>query len=411
MSSRPTTKGRTTIPTKNTISLENDGETGTISAVQFRSRVVHRQLASVDETQRPRLLLDILDVGSEILSRVDRHGDLENLAKAVEKLDQEAKRIVMSAAEHVDRCIEKAVSDMTISIQGDNGPLKPLLQRFDPGVEGNVIDLFRDLVASTAAKATKRAVEELAESTEESMERLASSLAALEKVAAVEEARLAEAQRGTAKGFDHERDAESLLGELVTVGSDSLDDVSTVPGLAGTKRGDKTITPRGGCTIVTEEKCASRMSESKIRALLSEAMANRGADLAMLIVDDEAKVPGNQPFHLIDDDKVVVVAERLPLRMVYALFRAKALELAKSTCTAGNLEVAETLITVRRLVEDIKRALERFRLLRTEHTKASKAITQAGRYVDETEEAIADCVTEIMTVIDSLVDEDGEVAA
>jgi hypothetical protein len=59
-------------------------------------------------------------------------------------------------------------------------------------------------------------------------------------------------------------------------------------------------------------------------------------------------------------------------------------------------------------VDDIKRALERFRLLRTEHTKASKAIGQAGRYVDEVAETISDGVTDIMMIIDSLVaDSDG----
>jgi hypothetical protein len=228
-------------------------------------------------------------------------------------------------------------------------------------------------------------------------------MAIIEKVAAAEEARWAEAQRGTAKGIDHEVDTESLLGELVSVTGDSLDDVSTVIGECGSKKGGKTITPRGGCTIVTEEKCTVRISESKARSILDEAMANRGAPLGMLIVDDEAKVPGNQPFHLIDDDKVVVVAERAALRLVYALFRAKAIEIARSSLySSSNALVAESVDSIRRLVEEIKRALERFRLLRTEHTKASKAIGQASRYVNEATETIGDSISAIMTVIDSL---------
>jgi hypothetical protein len=373
--------------------------------------VLYRQLAAADEQDRTRVLHNILDVGAEVLSRADRNGDLETLANAIEALDREAKQIVTATTDNVEQCIAKAVADMTLSLQGDDGPLYPVLERFDPTAEGNVIDTFRELVSATAAKATKQAVEQIAETTEESLERLSRGLATLEKVAAVEEARLAEAQRGTAKGLEHEQDAETLLGELVGVCGDSLDDVSTVPGVDGTKKGDKTITPRGGCTIVTEEKCATRMSEAKIRALLDEAMSNRGAEFGMFIVDDASKVPGNQPFHLIDDDKVAVVAERLPMRMVYALFRAKALERARAVRAVDEGAVEESLGTIRHLIEEIRRALERFRLMRTEHTKASRAIAQAGRYVDETEEAIADRISEVTCAIEAILGEGGEVAA
>lgn len=393
------------------VSLVDDGETGHIHGLTFHNRSLHRRLAAVEEAHREGVILDALDVGAEVLARASQHGDLDNLGKAVERLDQESKRIIAATVEHVDRTIEKTITEMGAAIQGENGPLATVLGRFDPGTDGNVIDLFRDLVTSTATKATKQAVKDLAEATHDTMERLTKSMVLLEKVAAVEHARLAEAAKGTAKGMDHERDIESLLGELVSVAGDSLDDVSTVPGLLGSKKGDKTITPRGGCTIVTEDKCTVRLSESKARALLDEAMANRGARLAMLIVEDPAKVPGNQPFHFIDDDKVVVVADRLALRLVYALFRVKAIELAKGACTGDDELMAEAMVTIRHLADDIKRALERFRLLRMEHTKAAKAIGQAGRYVDEAAETIADGVGGIMAIIDSLIAEAGEIAA
>jgi hypothetical protein len=208
--------------------------------------------------------------------------------------------------------------------------------------------------------------------------------------------------RGTAKGLEHEYDVETLLGELVAIGGDSLDDVSTVPGLLGTKKGDKTITPRGGCTIVTEEKCTTRITESKARTLLDQAKVNRGAELAMLIVDDNSKVPGNQPFHLIDDDKVVVVADPLVLRLVYTYFRAKAIEVTRSRDVVDDLLAAEAMRSIRLLVEEISRALARFRLLRTEHTKASRAIEQAGGYADEIAQNIGNDVEQIMTQIELL---------
>ncbi len=122
-------------------------------------------------------------------------------------------------------------------------------------------------------------------------------------------------------------------------------------------------------------------------------------------------MPGNQPFHFIDDDKVVVVADRLPLRLVYALFRAKSIELAKAAYSTDDAAVAEALETIRHLVDEIRRAIERFRLLRTEHTKAATAITQAGRYVNEAAETIAASIGQIMALIDALADIDTRAAA
>jgi hypothetical protein len=395
------------------VTLSDDGESGRIHELDFRCKTLHRLLSAVGESGRETVLLDSLCLGAELLERAGRQGDLENLSRAVDRLDQEAKAIVGRAVEQVDRSLEKSLAEMTANLQSDEGPFAAVLSRFDVKADGNVIDLFRDLVTTTASNATKQAVKELTEATHDTVERLTKSMTTLEKVAAAEDARLAEARRGTAKGLDHEVETESLLGELVSVTGDSLDDVSTVFGSEGTRKGDKTITPRGGCTIVTEEKCITdRITEAKARKILAEAMANREAQLGMLIVDDDSKVPGNQPFHLIDDDKVIVVAERATLRLIYSFFRAKAIEIASAkSCTSDDASLVASLDTIRLLVEDIKRAAERFRLLRTEHTKASKAISQANSYVDEIAEAISEDVLEIMTTIDSLTADDSKAAA
>ncbi|WP_421118597.1 hypothetical protein ACE2AJ_14645 [Aquihabitans daechungensis] len=394
------------------VSLGHDHETCLIHELACRSRALHRHLARVDEPKRAGVVVDALRLGAELLERAERQGDLESLSRAVERLDEEAKAIVASTIEQVDQSIERSVAQMATSLQSEAGPFAAVLNQFDVTSDGNVIDLLRELVSATATKATRHAVKELTEATYDTVERLTRSMATIEKVAAAEQARLAEAQRGTAKGLEHEAATESLLGEFVSVTGDGLDDVSTVVGSAGTKKGDKTITPRGGCRIVTEEKCTGGITEARARSILTEAMANRDAELGMLIVDDGSKVPGNQPFHLIDDDKVVVVAERASLRLVYALFRAKAIEAAQArSCPASAAKVSDSLEAIGHLVEEIKRALDRFRLLRTEHTKASKAIGQASRYVDELAETISESVSDIMGTIDDLVADDEGLAA
>jgi len=388
------------------IHLNNDGESGRIERVDFRNRALHRLLTEVEESQRPLVVADALAQGAELLARASHYGGLQQFATAVERLDGESSRIVETATERFGRIIEGALAGMVESLQGDDGPLTPVLDRFDPSTEGNVIDLFRDTISVAMAKATKAAVRELTDTTKDTMETLTKSVAMLDKVAAAEQARLTEAARGTAKGLDHEDIVETLLGELVAVGGDSLDDVSTMLGLAGSKKGDKVITPRGGVGIVTEEKCTKRLTESAARALLEESMVNRGAELAMLIVEDESKVPGHQPYHLIDDDKVVVVADRATLRLVYTLFRAKSIELAKAAFTTDEGVIVDVVSEIHRHVVDIKDNLDRFKLLRTEHTKAAKAIGQAQTYVDQMADGIADSVAGIMASINELV-EDG----
>ena len=394
-------------PSRTSVLLHGDGEGGRIDGFEFRDRTLHRLLEGVDAAQRPLIVGDVLAQGAALLVRAGSHGDLRQFAAAIERLDGESSRILTTATERFQRTVVESIESMASTLQGEDGPLQPVLTRFDPSVDGNLIDVFRDVITATAARATKEAVKELAETTAETTAKLAHSVAALEKVAAIEAARAAESDRGTAKGIAHELTVEALLGELVSVAGDGLDDVSTVVGLMGTKKGDKVITPFGGVPIVTEEKCTQRYSESKARTILDESMANRGAGLAMMIVEDESKVPGNRPFHLIDRDKVVVAAEPTTLRLVYCYFRARSIELAVTAYSTDADSLAPTVEAIREHVAELDRVIRRFRELKTEHTKAAKAVQQAERYAADMATWLADSTRGIMAAIDGLIDTDG----
>ena len=157
--------------TEQVVTLNGDGETGYIHDLTFRSRTLHRQLANVDESQRTAVPLDALDVGAEVLERAGRQGGFKDLSHAVERLDEEAKRIIAKATEQVDRSIEKSIVELGENLQGENGPFAAVLDRFDLTADDNVNDLFRDLVAATAAKATKQAVKDLTEATSPDLSR------------------------------------------------------------------------------------------------------------------------------------------------------------------------------------------------------------------------------------------------
>jgi hypothetical protein len=388
------------------VHLDDDGTSGEIHRLGFHNRTLHRVLSEAPDDERAGIARDALEIGGEVLARLSHHGDLDQVAGAVDRLDAEGKRIIEATITAADKMVGDTVNKLTEQLAAEDGPLAGLFDHFDPGVEGNVLEAFRDLVSSTITKATKQAVADLTESTKEQVESLTTSLGVLEKVAAIEEARLEEAKRGTAKGKDHEHDVESLLGDLVTVTGDGLDDVSDVFGLDGSRKGDKVIRPRGGVDIVTEEKCTKPVTEAKARILLDDAMRNRGAPFGMLIVDNETKVPGNQPYHLIDDDKVVVAADPIALRLVYCLMRSKAIEAAQVMRAVDDHAAVEALGAIRGHIDDIARALDRFKLIRTEHTKATKAVAQAAGYVDDLGAVITDGVTEIALLIEEVVGDD-----
>lgn len=394
------------------IGLNEDGTSGEIRNLCFDNRTLHRLLAEAPEQDRYIVARDALEIGAEVLARLSHHGDLEQVAVAVDRLDAEGKRIIDHTIVAAEKIVGDTVTKLTDQLAADDGPLAGLFDHFDPTAEGNIIDTFRELVSSSIAKATKQAVTDLTDSTKEQVESLTKSIGALDKVAAIEEARIAEAKRGTAKGRDHEIDVETLLGNLVAVTGDGLDDVSNVIGIAGTKKGDKVLSIRGGVPIVTEEKCTQAVTEAKARVLLDEAMRNRGTDFGMLIMDDETKIPGNQPYHLIDDNMVVVAADPVVLRLVFCLMRSKAIAAAQLLRSVTDQTAVEALGTIHAHIAEINRSLERFKLIRTEHTKASKAIAQASGYVDELSAVIADNVTEITALIEDAVggDNTGEAA-
>jgi hypothetical protein len=381
------------------IHLNDDGESGTIELLPFRCRTLHTQLTLSEPDQRPLVLQHALEIGAEVLVRANRDGDLRQLTEAIEGLDTQSTRIIEATMANAERSVNERIAELTATLQSGDGPFASMLKQFDPAAEGNVIETFKQLVSATAASATKKAVQELAQETNDTMTKLAASVATLDSVAAAEKARAEEAARGHAKGLDHEADTEALLGELVGATGDSLEDVSTVEGVDARRTGDKVITPKSGCRIVIEDK-TSPYTENKARTELNAAMSNRDAQLGILIVDHAEKVPGKQPFHFVDDDKVIVVGERYALRVVYALFRAKAIELARVRMVDDD-STAETLTLAQDRIVEIKRVLDRFTQLRSEHTKAAKAIGQAAGYVEDMQEGMSEHLDAITREIDA----------
>ena len=388
------------------ILLETDDVSGCIESLSFESRALHRLLTETEESDRPRVARDALELGAEVLERANYQGEMAQLKDAIEQLDGQSKYIVENLTESANSVVTGTVESLTEKLSSEGGPLAPILNRFDPKMDDNIIETFRRLVSSTITDATDTAVKKLAESTVEDLTKLQKSISSLDRVAAVEAARLEESERGTAKGREHERDVESLLGEILIVTQDSMEDKSEEYGMSGSKVGDKLITIRSGkmtSYIVTEDKkTAKKYTEEAARRLLNEAMTNRGANVGMLVVDDESKVPGDQIYWLIDDDKVVVVADTFALRLVYPLMRAKSLEIAQATLMVDDAAAKEKLRAISSSVDGIKQAVVEFRNLKSAHTKARGGLNAAIESAKSIEEQLLGRVNEIAQELEEI---------
>lgn len=225
-----------------------------------------------------------------------------------------------------------------------------------------------------------------------------------EKIEAVE----AESERGTAKGRTfEERLAEAIDAIALSQGdvAEAVGDVSDATG----KVGDVVVSidacngPARG-RIVFEAK-DRRLSNPRAMSELDQAMAQRSADFAVLVVPTEEEVPARlEPLREYNGDKLVVAlcaeSGTLPLELGYRLARARVLMKRSETdgIDAGAL---------RDTVERALAALAEERKVKQQLTGAKTGIDKAYELV----EAMAARVRAQLQEIDMLVRPAGEEAS
>jgi hypothetical protein len=213
----------------------------------------------------------------------------------------------------------------------------------------------------------------------------------------------AERDRGTAKGRAFEEVVAEVLDELASGRGDVCEAVGDVRGASG-RKGDVVISI-DACTgpargrIVFEAK-NSQLSRPKALAELDEALADRAADFAVLVVSSEEKVPARtQPLREYNGDKLVVAYDpeegsRLALEVAYSLARARVL---MARAEGEGIDAA----AVRDTVERALNALEDVRKIKQQLTGIGTAAAKTSEMV----EAIAQAVRAQLKQVDALVAE------
>ncbi len=210
----------------------------------------------------------------------------------------------------------------------------------------------------------------------------------------------AERERGTAKGRTFEQLVADTVDELALAQGDVAQAVGDFREATG-KRGDVVVGvdacagPARG-RLVFEAK-DSRMSTPRALAELDEAMAERSADFAVLVVPTEGEVPAKlEPLREYNGDKLVVAldpgAGTLPLELAYRLARARVL---MQRGEGDGIDAG----AVRDAVERAVAALSEERKIKQQLTGAKSNIDRAYDIVG----AMGERVRALLEEIDSLV--------
>jgi len=258
-----------------------------------------------------------------------------------------------------------------------------LIRQFSSADASNPLADFKQMSQSMMRQAAERQEGQLREMTERlgvlqaEVQRLHSEREKLDEVAAV-------AEKGSAKGRTYEEAVFEAIDEIAISHGDDCDAVGDHRGVGG-RKGD-VVSAIDACAgpargrIVFEAK-SSKLSKNAALAELSEALAARNADFAVLVVAAEDKLPARtQPLREFNGDKMFVVYDpedgsRLPLEVAYALARARVL-MARGDADEVDADA------LRAEIDRALGAMEDVRRVKSQLTNAATGIEEARSILD-----------------------------
>jgi len=304
---------------------------------------------------------DAVEIGARVLDREQAGANAEfvkaEFEKAAHELNTQFTDRARQFAEFFNERIDKVLGP-------ENGHLQRELEKlFSDGSTASVQNRVRELVGQELTRSrddlmkqfsaadgsnpladfkagTIRVLKAAEERQHETQQRLLHQMAELDKqlqALRLEKEKLeeveAERERGTAKGRTFEEAVADAVDGIAIAQGDVAEAVGDITEAAG-KVGDVVVAidacngPARG-RIVVEAK-DRRLSGPKALGEMDQAMAERSADFAVLVVPTEAEVPAKmQPLREYNGDKLIVALDpeggSLALELGYRLARARVL--------------------------------------------------------------------------------------
>jgi hypothetical protein len=374
-------------------------------------RLVREREESGEDTVK--LALDAIEIGARVLDREQAGANAEfvkaEMEKAARELDGEFAERARQLGEQLDRQLAEFLAP-------EGGSLPAALDRlFSDGssdaVQHRVRELVNEAMAKTRADLVKQfsaaddsnpladlkqntvnALRSAAETQDKHLRALHAELATVnqELQGLRDEKRrveaLAEAEEaGTRKGRTYEESVFEAVDALANAQGDTAEPVGDLKEATG-KTGD-VVVGIDGCSgpavgrIVFEAKNA-QLTRPKALRELDDALNERNADFAVLVVAGEEKVPAKlAPLREYNGDKLIVTFDpedgsHLALEVGYALARARVL-MARGD--GDGLDAGALRDTIERALT----AMEDVRKIKLQLTGATNGIQQARAILDE----------------------------
>ena len=310
-------------------------------------------------------------------------------------------QLTRALARHFDDESAVAVQNRVKLLLGEVGVQmrEDLRKQFSSDSDTNPLATFQRMTVDAMRDGAQRQAEQLKTMNEalavlrEDVVRLQSEKAKLQELAT-------EADRGTAKGRSYEEEVASALDRLATPQGDDSDAVGDRSDAAG-KRGD-VVVAIGACQgpalgrIVFEAK-NSRLSRPDALRQLDEALTQRNAQYAVLVVPSDEKVPARMhALREYNGDKLVVTFDPeegpLTLQVAYGLARARVLMARGDGDGVDGAAVSD-------VVERALLSLEEVRRVRQQLTAAQTAIGKADEIVGAMSDQVRTQLAEVARLV------------
>jgi hypothetical protein len=380
-----------------------------------------------------RIVQDAIEIGARVLDREQAAANAEFVKTEFERASREVHTEFAEKARTIAEFFEQQFEDV---FGPDDGQLaRELERRFGDGSALSVQNRVREAVAETLARSREELVRQFSaaddrnpladfktaavHSIKEAAARSdATQRALLQKLGEVQrelqalrdekekiEEVGAERERGTAKGRSFEEHVAEAVDAIALAQGDVAEAVGDWKEATG-KTGDVVVSidatagpPRGRIVVEAKDR---RLSSPRALGELDEAMAERSADFAVLVVPTAEEVPAKlEPLREYNGDKLVVALDpdsgTLPLELGYRLARARVL---MKRADGDGIDAG----AVRDTIERALAALCEERKIKQQLTGAKTGIDKAYGLV----EAMGARVRGLLAEIDTLVRPDGE---
>jgi hypothetical protein len=371
-------------------------------AIEIGARVLDREQAGANaEFVKAEFEKAAVDLNSQFTDRA---------RQVAEYFNDRVEEVFGPENGHLQRELEKLFSDgSTASVQNRVRELvqealgrsrEDLMKQFSSADGSNPLAEFKAGIIRTLTAAEERQ-HETQQRTLRQMAELEKQLQALRLEKEKLEEVGAERERGTAKGRTFEEAVAEAVDAIALAQGDVAEAVGDFKEATG-KVGDVVVAidacngPARG-RLVFEAKDRQRLSGPKALNELDDAMAERSADFAVMVVPGDDRIPAKmEPLREYNGDKLVVAldpdAGSLPLEVAYRLARARVL--MRRSEAEGIDPAAVTAVSERALA-----ALSEERKVKQQLTGAKTSIDKAYEHVDSMTARVRGLLQEIDALV------------